>query len=177
MLCRICTQDKQKVRAEPKPIRMSGKKAGQKSGYRFRDENGKAWNGNTCPGCDWVSRNKKIIAKNTGIAKCRQCQQEKPKLRAEKRPSTEGNYYRDDKGRMWQGNICPDCFWPAQTAYYKEDADESEMHPDRFFESDPISFRHCRKCDKNLPTSKYFYHNECAPEDVHYMMEGLGGWE
>jgi len=109
---------------------------------------------------------------------CRQCQQEKVKNRAEKRNAPRrGHYFRDERGRMWQGNQCPDCFWPTDRAYYKEDEDEAEMHPDRFFEPDPIGHRKCRKCEKNLPMSRYFYHAECEPSEADCLVEELGGWE
>lgn len=112
---------------------------------------------------------------------CKKCEQDKPKIKAERRPPTirgnnNGCYYRDDYGRLWQGNICPDCFWPKGRAYYKEATDEADMHPDRFFNPNPISHRHCRKCDKNLPISRYFYHEECAPRGISDLLEGLGGW-
>lgn len=116
---------------------------------------------------------------------CKQCLQDKSKLKAERRQPKKGkrqaghvngHYYRDEQGRMWQGNTCPECFYPKGKRYYKEVENEANMHPDLFFDPDPLTFRHCRKCDGNLPTSRYFYHLECAPQGVSDLLEGLGGW-
>lgn len=107
--------------------------------------------------------------------KCKQCQQDKPKIKAETRPVPQrGYYYRDDQGRLWQGNICPDCFYPLNQGFHRIDKDEEELHEDRHYEADPLTTRVCRKCLGFLPKSRYFRHEECEVKNICFTMEGLG---
>jgi hypothetical protein len=167
MICNKCGQDKIRKRAEPKPL----KKDGRKSGYRFRDELGKRWNGNTCPSCTRVK--KKDVVQKTVVV-CNKCKKAKEKIRAEVRPpkngKKSGNYFRDTNGRMWQGNTCPDCFWPVDETYVKPVIDKEVVAEDWFID-DPLTERQCRKCYNFLPKSRYFRCSGCEVKDVRDLLE------
>lgn len=156
---------KRKIRSEPK----SAKKNGNKSGYKFRDELGRLWNGTTCPECEKAKNKVEII--NEFTQECKKCKQQKKKIRAELRPLKKGKKagynFRDINGRMWQGNTCPECFWPAKKKYEvdKEKVDLLEFNPD------PLTKRKCRKCKGFLPKSLYFRHRECVPRDLLDLVE------
>lgn len=108
---------------------------------------------------------------------CKVCKKDKTKVKAEPRPATQrGCYYRDDNGRMWQGHICPDCFWGLNQGFSHKDRDESELHPERYYDLDPMTSNKCRKYKKFLPTSRYFRHEGCEVKNISSVMDGVGGW-
>jgi len=93
------------------------------------------------------------------MAVCKKCTLEVQKIKAEHRPApSRGHYYRDDKGRLWQGKICPNCYWPTNKKYNMEGGVADAVDD---FNSDPLTDRLCRGCHKPLPTSRYFRHPEC----------------
>lgn len=53
MICKKCGKTKNRFKAEVRPTGV---------GYYFRDENGRMWQGRTCPECMWPSGSRKFKA-------------------------------------------------------------------------------------------------------------------
>ncbi len=83
------------------------------------------------------------------IVTCKDCMLDKACIR---QPTSKYPHRRvDDKGRVWNGNQCPDC---------RSHGGESYKRPTG---SNRLSTRKCRKCTQFLPPSQYFYHVDCRP--------------
>ncbi len=63
-------------------------------------------------------------------------------------------YVEGPNGRQWLGRKCPDC---------KGGVRKYELNA---VTPDPITKRLCRICNKPLPTSRYFNHSTCLPNQI-----------
>jgi len=108
---------------------------------------------------------------------CKVCHQDKQKIRAERKPTNPGEFrYRDERGLVWHGLICPDCNAPKGLKAKNEEWVEEELAQDLDWNPDPLTDKKCRKCEKPLPKSRYFFHEECEVRGIDWGMEGLGGF-
>lgn len=110
----------------------------------------------------------------TNLIECSRCKQVKPRTFKETlyrwhhgtmRPR---HVYVDDRGKQWKSLNCPTC--TSQKSIVAKKANAERLQP--FYGPTCAQVkaaaqrtwkRKCRKCDKPLPPSKYFYHSCCMP--------------
>lgn len=76
----------------------------------------------------------------------------------------------DERGRRWIGFKCPDCVMKHIIEARKK-AKEEDKEEDTLYKPDNTTRRLCKVCEKALPASKYFKHNECSKEIDYWDME------
>jgi hypothetical protein len=82
--------------------------------------------------------------------------------------------FTDEHAKRWEGTRCPTCRLGIRRKYAAKAAAVADVQT--HFEPNPQTRRTCRVCRKRLPTSNYFYHNECAPTDDTYGIDDYGGY-
>ena len=93
---------------------------------------------------------------------CKRCQQDIPRIPAYKVPPPQRGWrYKDHSGRNWSGRVCPSCRANERRTV---EVDGEFVYDD--FNPDPLTNRLCKKCNKPLPKSKYFRHEECAVKGI-----------
>lgn len=102
------------------------------------------------------------LGNTSGYRVCKHCNQLKT-WRIHSKDHRHTFIYADESGRKWKAAVCPECYSSKQMAYKQ------------FIRGKPSkqeSIRHCRKCAKQLPADKYFYHTNCAPFAFNYTQNG-----
>lgn len=103
------------------------------------------------------------------LFKCSQCGLIKTRV-----PHANGRLFVDEKGRLWNSRACPPC---RNKQIYRHRAQKrllarkaKKLIVDRLNSLEmeqvalcPTPKRYCRKCNKLLPPTKYFYHDLCGP--------------
>lgn len=84
------------------------------------------------------------------------CGEKKYRIKAERRSGTSGFHYKDVDGGIWNGRQCPPCL-----AFHKKTENGS-------FDTDPMTERKCRVCNRKLPTSRYFTHPSCETNSEYH---------
>lgn len=54
------------------------------------------------------------------LRECKQCNIKKLRIRSGKYPSEKDTKFVDNEGKIWNGNICPECHNENRKAYQKE---------------------------------------------------------
>ncbi len=97
---------------------------------------------------------------------CNKCGKNPHKNQAERRPGiNKGFYYRDNRGRLWNGNTCPTCYYGVRVR--KAPVKAPVLESKESFANDPLTSRKCRMCQSCLPQSRYLNCYDCQPELPH----------
>lgn len=114
-----------------------------------------------------------------GMVKCNFCRQTKRKIKHRHRKSGRGFHYIDEKGRFWDGRMCPSCKVRKLVVYNRAKRKGMlQQLKDRAEGVESVSppTRVCRKC--MAATHNYFLCKAChtsASEDMWDMSNSYGG--